>query len=47
VKLQAKQIEEQANGLCDKFEGIAHAETNLVAQIPAMNGYQLFNFKSK
>jgi hypothetical protein len=47
VQLQAKQIEEQANGLCEKFEGIANAETDLVAQIPAMNGYQLFNFKSK
>lgn len=47
IELQAKQLEEKANGLCGTFEVIANAETKLVSQIPAMNGYQLFNFKSK
>jgi hypothetical protein len=47
IELQAKQLEEKANGLCGSFETIANTETELVSQIPAMNGYQLFNFKSK
>ncbi|RZQ52988.1 hypothetical protein C1E23_11555 [Pseudoalteromonas phenolica] len=47
VQLQAKQLEEKAHGLCDTFEVIATAETDLIKEIPAMQGYQLFNYKSK
>jgi hypothetical protein len=45
VELHASKLEQRANSLCDSFANIAQQEQQLAAQVPALKGYQLFNFK--
>jgi hypothetical protein len=45
VALHANALEKRANSLCSNFSDIAKQEELLVAQVPALNGYQLFSFK--
>ncbi|CAH9065398.1 hypothetical protein PSECIP111951_03703 [Pseudoalteromonas holothuriae] len=46
VKIQAKNIEQQANALCGQFEVIAQTENQLQQQIPQFADYQLFTYKN-
>ncbi|KTF11765.1 YggN family protein [Pseudoalteromonas carrageenovora] len=45
VELHANALEERANDLCGNFADIAKQEEQLVAQLPELQGYELFTIK--
>lgn len=45
VELHANALEKRANSLCENFANIAYQEEQLVAQLPQLQGYELFTIK--